>query len=95
MDVALENANVSGLTLWHFFDFKGNAARTTNTTHAVAEPDGRGLGSHGHRISPDLLATLPKLLPIDLPTVLDVHAELRRYRTQVQIFFALEDPRNF
>ncbi|CAK9100905.1 unnamed protein product [Durusdinium trenchii] len=24
VDVALENANVSGLTLWHFFDFKGN-----------------------------------------------------------------------
>ena len=24
MDVALSNPHISGITLWHFFDFKGN-----------------------------------------------------------------------
>jgi beta-glucuronidase len=38
VDTALSNSNISGITLWHFFDFKTNDA-TENNTHCEYEPN--------------------------------------------------------
>jgi hypothetical protein len=38
VDIAIGNPNISGISLWHFFDFKTNDA-TENNTHCDYIPD--------------------------------------------------------
>jgi len=39
VDVALGNGQISGITLWHYFDFKGNDAATQKCGHCDYLPD--------------------------------------------------------